>query len=156
MKELHYIITDQLEIHLVNDKIKKTSTPLFFIKSTWYKRSGGKGLYNYYENELFDSNHLMLLKKTMDINGVKCRFTTDVEFYAEYEKRIKSCVIETEITDRLGQNRVIRFNNALPPSERFTPLLKFMKLLDQVDTLRACEYILKKEREFDRILKIQS
>jgi len=82
----------------------------------------------------------MLKENSLLFDSIKCTIK-ELEYWGTYSKNIRSVVIETEITDRMGNSLVKIFKNSFSPEDRFILLFKYIELLSIVDSHRACNYI---------------
>lgn len=64
-----------------------------------------------------------------------------------------SVVLRTEIVDRVGISKRMNFYQDSLPHKKFKSLFEYIKLLDCVDTHKACTYVESKNKE---ILHLQN
>ena len=143
-KKLEYIISTDLEVYLLSDIGRKSSIiPLLYITSNYLKTSSGKGLYTYYSNDIFDSNHERIQTNTFTFNGINCELY-DKELWLKNRYGDSSVVLKVLIKDRIGVEIELRFNqNSLKNTLnlRFKDLFDYIKLLSQVDTHKALDIV---------------
>jgi hypothetical protein len=143
-KKLEYIISTDLDVYLLSDIVQKSSIiPLMYITSNYLKTSSGKGLYTYYSNDIFDSNHERIETNTFTFNGINCELS-DKELWLENRYGDSSVVLKVLIKDRIGVEIDLRFNqNSLKNTLnlRFKDLFDYIKLLSQVDTHKALDIV---------------
>ena len=143
-KKLEYIISTDLEVYLLSDIGQKSSIiPLLYITSNYLKTSSGKGLYTYYSNDIFDSNHERIETNTFTFNGINCELS-DKELWLKNRYGDSSVVLKVLIKDRIGVEIELRFDqNSLKNTLnlRFKDLFDYIKLLSQVDTHKALDIV---------------
>lgn len=150
-KEIHFVVFKNFEVKRIN-KESVSSDPIYFIKSTWIKKSSGKGDFNYYKHTFYDSQHNEIINNDISIRGIKC-IVNDCDVWGTYDKNINSIVIHAIIIDRLDREIEKIFDNSLYNDRKFKSLFNYLKLLDKVDSHNACDMILEKDKEIDRLVK---
>jgi hypothetical protein len=143
-KKLEYIISTDLDVYLLSDIGQKSSIiPLLYITSNYLKSSSGKGLYTYYSNDIFDSNHERIETNTFTFNGINCELS-DKEFWLNNRYGEDSVVLKAVIKDRIGVEIELRFNQYSMKNTlnlRFKDLFDYIKLLSLVDTHKALDIV---------------
>ncbi|MBM3160147.1 MAG: hypothetical protein FJZ66_02340 [Bacteroidetes bacterium] len=153
-KKLEYIISTQLDVYLLSDIGQKSSIiPLMYITSNYMKTSSGKGLYTYYSNDIFDSNHEKIETNSFTINGITCELT-DKELWLKNRYGDSSVVLNAVIKDRIGVEIELRFNQYSMKNTlnlRFKDLFDYIKLLSLVDTHKALEIVEFKNNQIKKL-----
>jgi len=143
-KKLEYIISTDLDVYLLSDIGQKSSIiPLMYITSNYLKTSSGKGLYTYYSNDFFDSNHEKIETNTFTFNGINCELT-DKELWLKNRFGEDSVVLKAVIRDRIGVEIELPFNQHSMKNTlnlRFKELFNYIKSLSLVHTHKALEIV---------------
>lgn len=145
-KNLDYIVFESFEVSLEETKKEITSKPLFFIKSTWIKKSGGQGLVDYYENIFFDSNLKRFEDNKIKLNGFSFMLE-EKEIWRTIKGNTRSNSLKAEITDKIGELEEILFDMRKNPQIRFNEIFYYLKLIDTYGTHTAARKILSLENE---------
>ncbi|MBK7095612.1 MAG: AAA family ATPase [Saprospiraceae bacterium] len=154
----YVVLNDFKSVSLINKSIEIDKTPILFIKSFYIKSSSGKGLYDYYKNQFYDSNHKLLEDNSFSIYGIKCTIIND-DYWGNLKGNSNSMLMKISIIDRLGIDKEKIFDMGFKSENRFKELFNYLSMLIQVDTHNACEVLMNKNLEIDKlnqeIIKLQ-
>jgi hypothetical protein len=145
-KDLDYIVYHDFNVSLMQETNSTESQPLFFIKSKWFKYSGGQGLYSYYENLIYDKNHNLLEDNTIKHNGFEC-FIETKELWREVKGNSSSVTLKIKVSDKIGNTIEKIIDVAKIPKIRFHEIFHYLKLINEYGTHQAVEKIKSLELE---------
>jgi hypothetical protein len=138
LNDIHYLIYEDFSfINLCKTNTTQELQPLFYLKSIQNKEKARLTI-NFYINTLFDSNHDRINDNILKYNGIKCEFSS-IEVW---DTNINELVIKATITDRLGKIKDLNVKQT-KYYERFVDLFDYLKKLNDLDTHKAVEYLLK-------------
>lgn len=151
MKTNIYLVTAELEVveNPTSIMLKKNDS-FCILKSTFKKKSSGKGLYQYYSNELIFPKQSDAEIGCFEYHGIK--FKTD--FIEKWKPNIKvgpnhhSVSITGLITDKIGCEQEIYFdqgNYENKTERRFKDFFKYIKDLSLVGTHEALRLLYQKD-----------
>lgn len=139
----YVVLNDFKSVSLINKSIEIDKTPILFIKSFYIKSSSGKGLYDYFKNQFYDSNHKLLEDNSFSINGIKCTIIND-DYWGNLKGNSNSMLMKISIIDRLGIDKEKIFDMGFKSENRFKELFNYLSILFQVDTHNASEILINK------------
>lgn len=149
-KNIYYVVTKGFNTEMLKPEAQFVEDTILLIKSTWFKKSRGKGLYDYYEYSFYDSANNLIKDNNVFFDGFSCQFE-NCDVWRNIGGSTNSVTLKIIVTDKTGIALERIYDMYKNPEIKFLGILNYLKMIDLYGTHSAVKKISQLENALNKV-----